>query len=626
MPQRLTDMLQRDCDAGLLMQASAKDLVHGSVRVAEEWGGWYRPWRLGLEQVRSLGSCQAWHPGLYRQMARTTAGVCLEFTTDATEVAVEVLLDDEPSGTSAVLDIIRQAHGVDLPYDGLSADVDGRHLPSRMPGELEDAVAFSLDDPSAAPSPGLMMLPGFGDQHHVRIWLPALRGCAVRRIWGNGTFIEPVDQRDVLLVLGDSVAQGFATGDPGLSWPVLLADRLGMDVVNQGIGGQVFQPGTLRGLASSVEPKGIVVALGENYRFEPCQPRLVARDIRSYLGEVAHIWTDVPTWVCTPAWHDENVSPSHRLSCWERVPSMIAANASVHDQMALVDGLLLHDHAMTTLADADGHPNAKGASQMAGRLHLAMRLFPLAQDDQASLRAKASELLEGAPRVAIPVQECLRRGMGKVLFAEQGCVLVEVDDDLCLVYGPDEELASDVVAMLVRTTVLGICGAGLDEAAAALGLTQSVSCHVATWRKSTPMRLADDKDIRLLDASFSDAVRMHLADGAYLPEQYLLEALANGAFLGGFEQDELVGFVGEHVEGAFGYLEVFEGHERKGWEKALVAAKVNQTLRQGHLPWCEVFPKEEATLSVQRRLGLSVGPVDELRFMRMPDETDVAHV
>ena len=129
--EAINDERQRET----LACAPAAGLVHGAVSMVEQDYRWMRPLRFVEEQMRALGSVQAWHPGLYRQMARTTAGVCLEFTTDATEVAVEGLLDDEPSGTSAVLDIIRQANGVDLPYDGLSADVDGRHLPCRMPDD-----------------------------------------------------------------------------------------------------------------------------------------------------------------------------------------------------------------------------------------------------------------------------------------------------------------------------------------------------------------------------------------------------------------------------------------------------------------------------------------------------------
>ena len=187
MPADTREALEHGVAQGQLICVAAARLLHGCVRVADEAGGWKRPWRFSSDQVRTMGSCLAWHPGLFRQMARCTAGITLEFDTDSTEIALEVLLDEEPSGTRAVLDPIRE--GADDPLDGISATVDGRHLACVMPSTREAIVRFELDDPSQAPLPGLVMLPGFGDTHHVRVWLPALRGCAVRNVWGNGTYI-----------------------------------------------------------------------------------------------------------------------------------------------------------------------------------------------------------------------------------------------------------------------------------------------------------------------------------------------------------------------------------------------------------------------------------------------------
>ena len=66
-----------------LVSAPAAGFLHGEVGATERYHRWVRPLRFSDEQIRALGSVQAWHPGLYRQMARTTAGICIEFETDA---------------------------------------------------------------------------------------------------------------------------------------------------------------------------------------------------------------------------------------------------------------------------------------------------------------------------------------------------------------------------------------------------------------------------------------------------------------------------------------------------------------------------------------------------------------
>lgn len=614
MGSSVIDTLVKGTADGQFVCVDAQPLLHGCVRSARERDGWVRPWRFSSEQVRTMGSCLAWHPGLFRQMARTTAGVTMELETDSTELALEVLLDGEPSGTRAVLDPIRGED--DDALDGISVDVDGRHLPCSMPTESESVLRFSLDDPEEAPLPGLVMLPGLGETHHVRIWLPALRGCAVRRVWGNGTFVQPVDQRSQLLVIGDSIAQGFVTGDPATAWPHLLADSFGFDIVNQGLGGQVFQTGTLLGLASLVDPVAVVIALGENYRYEPCRARPTARDVRNYFVEVARIWPEVPTFVCTPLWHDEDASPSHAMSCWERVPSMIAANVSVHDEMMLVDGLRLLDHDSSLLADGYEHPSELGSRQVARRLQV---LMGSTMQDPTQLRAHAAELLDGAPRAAFPLVETIRRGIGQVRYADEGCVLLDVDGSQSLLYAPDHELGEAVLALFVDTPMVALLGPGLRDAASRVaGLTGHLPCHVAIYRRRARLHLPVGKDARVLDETFFDVVRDHCDHNVFLSDEQLKSSLGRGDFLGAFVDDELVGFIGERPDGSFGLLTVFEGHRREGWARTLESAKINQMLDRGQTPWCEVFPDNEASLSLQRALGLAICDPGDLCFAFAP--------
>ena len=127
--------------------------------------------------------------------------------------------------------------------------------------------------------------------------------------------------------------------------------------------------------------------------------------------------------------------------------------------------------------------------------------------------------------------------------------------------------------------------------------------------------MAKTKDIRVLDESYADAVLEHYSHPQYVNPDLLLAALGRGDFLGAFESDELVGFIGEHPEGAIGLLEVFEGHQGKGWGRALEASKINQSLDRGQTPWLEVFAGNEASLALQRKLGLTVSSADEQLFL-----------
>lgn len=372
-----------------LVSLPAVELLHGAVSLDEdELFGWVRPARFSVAQQRALGSCLAWHPGLYRQMAQTTAGIVVEFETDACEVALEVRVDREPQATRAVLEPIDRLSLVGLgPHDGFSADIDGRRVWLGMPAPGERLVELRLDGGDPEDVYGLTPLPGMSRTRHVRIWLPALRGCMVRRLYCDGTTVGPVPRRKQLLAIGDSIVQGFVSEDPACAWPTLLAQRLDLDVVNQGVGGQVFQPGSLAGLAGAVNPAHIVVSLGENYRFEPCAERRVSADIQRFFGELSRLWPKVPTHVLTPLWHDEEAYPSHPKSCFDEVPRLIAEGVALHEQMTLIYGQELLDHEAELLADGIDHPNERGCRQIALRLASVLKA-PGARPSSAGRRRK----------------------------------------------------------------------------------------------------------------------------------------------------------------------------------------------------------------------------------------------
>ena len=267
----------------------AADLLHGCVGCAPEGEGWVRPVRFTTAQLRALGSVRAWHPGLYKRMAACTAGVCLEFETDASHVSVEVALGAVPRGTvSTMRDVER--HSGSAPDPGVvSVEIDDLPPVAVRPDDRH-LVEIDLSEPGADPTDPVA-LPGMGRRRRVRVWLPCLTTCAVRDVFFDGGYLGPVAERRALLVLGDSIAQGFVADQPAATWPALLARRAGLDLVNQGIGGQVFQPGSLWGM-EELDPAAIVVEFGENYRYEPCAASAIGRDVRAYLSEVALAWPE----------------------------------------------------------------------------------------------------------------------------------------------------------------------------------------------------------------------------------------------------------------------------------------------------------------------------------------------
>lgn len=597
----------------LTTSARAADLLHGALDTIAEKDGWVRPVRFAPEQLRALGSVRAWHPGYYRQLAACTAGVFLEFETDATRVGLELRMGQTPRGTRSVIQDVERHTGVSgAPHDGVTAVIDGRALPTCLPDE-DDLVEIYLEDPGAAPERGLVRLPGMGEPHHVRVWLPCLSPCSVRGLTHDGTYLTAVPEREQLLVLGDSIAQGYVCGDPARCWTALLADHLGLDLVNQGVGGQVFQPGSLAGLPERVRPAAIVVEYGENYRFEPCGSSMVGRDVRTFLYEVSEAWPEVPTWVLTCPPHIEEAYPTHPRSCAALVDDMIRGSAADHPQMRVVDARALLDEAElpALLADGCDHPGAEGNRMLFERLSF---VVDATRDAPEARRERALELAEKAGQAGFPVAECLRRGLGEVLVAEKGALVAELPFGTRLVMGSSRrDVRRALTCLGPGPGVTLVCGgrALAREVGRATGRHVS-ACHVVVWPEGAPAPAAGAaRDIRVLTSAYAGAIRGSYSHAEYLAPGELEAALDAGAFLGGFEAGRLVAFVGEHAEGAMGALEVAEDHRRQGWGTALAAAKVARHLAAGQTPWAEVWPDNEASLALERAMGFEVRPADE---------------
>lgn len=227
------------------VRVRASKLLHGAL--ASEDVGYSRshPLRFLPEQIQAMTSCQAWYPGIFRQMARCSAGIVLEFETDCSFVHIEARPDAQPRATRDVLE--KLFDGAREVVDGFAIEVDGHLVRTVAPESLVDDATIKIDISALVQgaeeqdSEPLQLLPILETSHTVRVWLPCLRGCELGDVYGEGSFIRPVAKRDELLVLGDSVAQGFCATSPAQTWPSLVARAHNFDLVNQSVGAQVFQ-------------------------------------------------------------------------------------------------------------------------------------------------------------------------------------------------------------------------------------------------------------------------------------------------------------------------------------------------------------------------------------------------
>lgn len=90
-----------------------------------------------------------------------------------------------------------------------------------------------------------------------------------------------------------------------------------------------------------------------------------------------------------------------------------------------------------------------------------------------------------------------------------------------------------------------------------------------------------------------------------ISEDELKELIERGNIIIGYEDGEAVGFIGEHMEGSVGLLQVLQEHRRKGYGTALEIEMIRRTLEKGYIPFGQVVVGNTASLELQKKLGLT---------------------
>ena len=73
----------------------------------------------------------------------------------------------------------------------------------------------------------------------------------------------------------------------------------------------------------------------------------------------------------------------------------------------------------------------------------------------------------------------------------------------------------------------------------------------------------------------------------------------------GYYQGQLIGFIGEHLEGSMGILYVFPEYRHRGFGAALRTHLIAKTIEKGYIPFGQVEKGNYASLSLQKKIGMT---------------------
>ena len=274
--------------------------------------------------------------------AHATSGVRLEFLTDAAKFSFDYRTTIASS---------REFYYFDVFVDGVMVEHFGE-----LPCEKKSGtVRFTLPEGS----------------HLVTLYFPNLFAMQIANFTlSDGATVTPVKRERKLLMLGDSITQGYDALYASQSYANLVSDMLGMEVFNQAIGGEVFRPDIIDGNLGFT-PDTVIVAYGSN-DYNKRERENMVRDASEFFRRVREAFPKSQIFAILPIWRAD----SHRVTgvgTFEEAREIVRAAAERQKNVTVINSDTFIPRLAEFFSDKYLHPNDLGFRFYADGLLAAMK-------------------------------------------------------------------------------------------------------------------------------------------------------------------------------------------------------------------------------------------------------------
>lgn len=304
-----------------------KKIYFGAVWFDEDEEGYLHSYQYKQEQIDYFKEAfDFWYDRCTACSAKT-----LEFTTEATNFSFDYKITWIGS------------------LDSIELAVDGMPVQIYYMKDLEKEGTISFD-----------MLEG---KKEVVIYLPADATISLKNVQIDKDYI-PAKKGEKVLWLGDSITQGFGPLRSYHTYVSAANRKLNYDLVNQGIGGYVYDKKSLMDMGCHFDK--LIVSLGTNQHGDETMDA-----VEEYYERLTEIYGDTPVLCITPIWRGDTKDNNKALVHFcEGIKEVCAKYKNV----TVVDGFTLVPHLSEYYLD-NLHPNVIGAQLYADNLVEAIEKF-----------------------------------------------------------------------------------------------------------------------------------------------------------------------------------------------------------------------------------------------------------
>lgn len=261
----------------------------------------------------------------------TSAGMRFDFYTDAESFSFDYKMK---------ISSTRYFYCMDLYVDGAMV----RHYDAECKEDVcERSILFTLPE-------------GF---HRVTLYLPNLTSFAIKNAeLAGATVLRAVRPTKKIYFVGDSITQGYDARYPSLSYANCLARRFDAEILNQAIGGEVFDA-DLVDTEIDFEPDLIVIAYGTNDWYSASSREVILEKQAALIDKMKLLARAVHIVYVSPIWRGPEAIVKTPSGDFHETCEALAANAS-KKRIVSVNGMNLVPHLSDFFSDKALHPNDLG--------------------------------------------------------------------------------------------------------------------------------------------------------------------------------------------------------------------------------------------------------------------------
>ena len=309
-------------------------ITRGVMRVTEEKDGFH------FFRFSDSEQC-AYNGTKFETKTTSTAGVEMEFDTDATAIELKVNTTAATTRYYFACDVF-----VNDSYVGSVKNFDDGSLLCGYAGKSRPQGDFE----------GTLDL-GEGTKR-VRVVLPWSVVCVVREMTLVGaTLLVPVKSDKKVLLYGDSITHGYDALHPSGSYAARLTRALEAEGFNKAIGGDVFRP-ALGEADSGVVADIVTVAYGTN-DWNTMDAGTFRANCEGFLRALCERQPQAKIFVITPTWRKDEAEPIRVFGPFADVERIMREICELLP-VTVVRGYDLVPHDVDNFGDTKLHPNLRG--------------------------------------------------------------------------------------------------------------------------------------------------------------------------------------------------------------------------------------------------------------------------